>query len=897
MSNIISIRIYEHLFSEKIDKYIIETEKKFSHILSSNYSKDIKNMVIEKIEIISGKFMLEDFHENSKIKKEKNGSKNAEINYYINKLDLRLDKFKNLRCILDNNIANFLEYYHNLMENFCNNREEIFPNQNVKINYIVVDKGDTHNNGKTVVVLFLNNGTKLVYKPRNLESDIFYYKLIQKFNYDNNSELKIPKIYNYNSHAWQEFIEYTNCNTIKEIETYYYHLGIHIFYTYMLRSNDIHYENIISNSNNPVIIDLETIMQGTINFNHNQLIKNNPFFLNDSILQSLLFDYATSFTGEGITFLGGTTNQTLTSKTEELLVDKNTNNMRYVYKEFFSNSSKNIPKYKGKFMEIYSFKEEVVRGFNKAYLYIVENKKKYKQILSTYPTFNVRYVLKPTYTYATYIEFLKQSHSKDNTELYNILQNSNVHYNSKDIITDLEYKSLLNYDVPYFTVNIDKKDIKSPTSNEKVAFNFFDKKPREEALLRIDKLSLKDLEEQSHLLDLAIDAYKENSLKKVEVHSLKKLPDKKDINHEIEKLISNTDNFSMLLSLRHNSNGEAIISPIGYNLYDGLGGIALLLSYWILKNKKDYSYSLKEINNSIENLYKIDKTNNFSIYHGKFSYFKYIYIFDKISEENQINENVDNLLKLIQEYNTHIANSSRYPIDYIGGLAGIISLLIDYYTSTGHKKILYAIENLKDLLLSKSKVSNDEIFWDQDAKDLKMNPGLAHGTSGIALTLAKYVHFIHKDEQIIYTIEKILLYEDKALSFEEPAIWCNGLSGILLARILIQHYIPYLKITYMEELIEILCLDVSNLNNRKSVCHGTHGNMLVLKAIESLRGNSFPDIEKWNKGLRIHTISYSWDSGFSYPNNNPGFFLGKSGQLFDIILNIKDYKLALYMMS
>ncbi|MEF2291127.1 type 2 lanthipeptide synthetase LanM family protein [Virgibacillus dokdonensis] len=896
MSNIISIRIYEQLFSEKIDRYIEETEKKFSHILLSNFSKDTKDMVVEKIEVLSGKFMLEDFHENFKNKKENNECKDAKINDYVNKLDIQSDKFKNLRCILDNNITNLMEFYNNILKNYCNNREDIFPNQDVKINYIAVDKGDTHNNGKTVVVLFLNNGTKLVYKPRNLESDIFYYKLLKKFNYDNNSKLKTPKIFNYNSHAWQEFIDYTNCNTTKEIESYYYHLGIHIFYTYMLRSNDIHYENIISTSNNPVIIDLETIMQGTINFDHNHVIKNNPFCLNDSILQSLLFDYATSFNGEGITFLGGTTNQTLAPKTEEILVDKNTDTMRYVYKEYFTNKSINIPKYKEKFMEIYSFKEEVLRGFNTAYLYTVKNKQEFKEILSIYPTFNVRYVLKPTYTYATYIEFLKQSHSKSSTELYSILQNSNVHYKSKDIITNLEYKSLLNYDIPYFTVNIDEKSIKSPTSNEKVVLDFFDKTPREETSLRINKLSLMDLKEQSNLLDLAIDAYKENSLNKVEVHSLKKLPDKKDINHEIKKIVSNTDNFSLLFSLRHNSNGEAIISPISYNLYDGLGGIALLLNYWIVKNKKDYLYSLKEINKSIENLYKIDKTKNFSIYHGKFSYFKYIYILNEISKEDLINENVKNLLELIKEYNTHIANS-WYPIDYISGLTGIISLLIDYYTSTGHKEILYAIEDFKDLLLSKSKVSNDEIFWNQDVKDLKMNPGLAHGTSGIALTLAKYVHFVHKDEQIINTVEKILIYEDKALSFKESTIWCNGLSGILLARMLIQHYIPSLKITYMEELTEILCQDVSNLNNRKSVCHGIHGNMLVLKAIEFLRENSFPDIEQWNKGLRIHTMSYSWDSGFSYPNSNTGFFLGKSGQLFDIILNVKDYKLALYIMS
>lgn len=368
MKNLISLKIYEQLFSEKIDIYIMEIGKKFKHILLDNYNQDIKDIIIEKIGKISGKFMLEDFHENFNDKGEDDKCKDSRINYYVKKLDMQEDKFKNLRSILDNNITEFMNFHYNILNDFCKNREDFFPNQNVKINYIEIDKGDTHNNGKTVVVLFFNNGTKLVYKPRNIESDIFYYKLIKMFNDDNGSDLKIPKLYNYKSHGWQEFIDYTNCNTLEEIEAYYYHLGIHIFYTYMLRSNDIHYENIISNSNSPVIIDLETIMQGTINFDSNQLIKNNSLFLNESILQSLLFDYTTTFTGEGIMFLGGTTNQTLTPKTEEILVDENSDNMRYIYKKHFLKESKNIPKYKNKFMEIYSFKEKVIRGFKKAYV-------------------------------------------------------------------------------------------------------------------------------------------------------------------------------------------------------------------------------------------------------------------------------------------------------------------------------------------------------------------------------------------------------------------------------------------------------------------------------------------------------------------------------------------------
>lgn len=101
------------------------------------------------------------------------------------------------------------------------------------------------------------------------------------------------------------------------------------------------------------------------------------------------------------------------------------------------------------------------------------------------------------------------------------------------------------------------------------------------------------------------------------------------------------------------------------------------------------------MNKTIENLYEIDKTSNFSIYHGKFSYFKYIYILNSITEENHINENiVRNLLKLINEYNIHIGKS-WYPIDYMGGLTGIISLLIDFIFLLTIKKYYMQLKILK----------------------------------------------------------------------------------------------------------------------------------------------------------------------------------------------------------
>lgn len=121
--------------------------------------------------------------------------------------------------------------------------------------------GDAHHQGKTVLIITFASGLKLVYKPRNLSTDTAFQVLLADLKqkglpYD----LKAPKALNRQDHGWVEFVEHKALDHLAEAKTYYLRMGALLALVYILGGNDFHTENMIACGNQPVLIDLETIL-------------------------------------------------------------------------------------------------------------------------------------------------------------------------------------------------------------------------------------------------------------------------------------------------------------------------------------------------------------------------------------------------------------------------------------------------------------------------------------------------------------------------------------------------------------------------------------------------------------------------------------------------------------
>ncbi|WP_239733404.1 MULTISPECIES: type 2 lanthipeptide synthetase LanM [Mammaliicoccus] len=845
--------IYQKFYKKRFDSLVYNLKNVSKISVNDLFYSNIKVNLLELIKQNSLKHLLIDYQETYE-NTFKSKDSNALIKSYVRSYTHNLHNSSPLIQQLNKRVDFYLDYIYEISENFEQDRLHI-PNvsKSSKLSDIHIDLGDSHNNGRTVAIVYLDSATKLLYKPKSLKPDLFYFNILRFYAESLEFDPYIPFILDKETYGWQEYIDYEYMKSDNEAKKYYYDLGVQTQILYALNANDMHYENIISKGNQPVFIDLETILQPNIK---KLDISNASYPFLETILNTLLFDYSTY--SDNIRFLGGTTNQSYTDNIISKIINED-NDAITIVEEISKNRKKstNIPKTKeGVYCEIYDEINSFLNGFHDSYK-ITLNNKNYLINLIIKNEFSVRSVLRPTYIYAKYIEFFRQLES--NKGILEILADSIEDYKDNQVIAKRELESLMNLDTPIFHADIYSKNLYS-SKEEVIISEFFEESSIERVTRRINQYSIEELNTQLKIIKSSIDAYREN-VDHSNKYSLHKLKKSSTLEKEFFTLKEELSAFNPL-NLKYDTLGNVILAPITYDLYYGLsGGVLTLLEY----NKHNPSFLtsnlIKKFHKGIFDLYKLDYENNYSAYHGRFSYFKYIYLVNKYFDENI--EFSEELKLLLSNYQSYLSNETAAPLDYLGGVSGIISLLVDIYEYYKFEFLIKDIEKLSHILLERIDSTMDKI-------------GLAHGLSGIALALIKS-NKIMKNANILSEVNNMILKENELYYVDKekvPIVWCNGVSGMVIARNRIREMSPYVNGLSLKELENQLIKNYRLSNNLQSVCHGSHGNSLVLMTLDSNYDNS--------KDL-LSTLSFEWTSGYTYPNENVSLFLGKTGQMLNLI--------------
>ena len=128
----------------------------------------------------------------------------------------------------------------------------------------------TNNKGTSVIALTFSSGLKLIYKPKDLSTEIIYFDLLSWFNQHISLKFKTLKIINRKNYGWVEFVECLPCKNKEEVNGYYTRTGHLLCIMYLMGGNDCHCENIIASGEYPVFIDLETLMQAETVLNNKE---------------------------------------------------------------------------------------------------------------------------------------------------------------------------------------------------------------------------------------------------------------------------------------------------------------------------------------------------------------------------------------------------------------------------------------------------------------------------------------------------------------------------------------------------------------------------------------------------------------------------------------------------
>ncbi|PWX39054.1 hypothetical protein CYK89_01385 [Clostridium perfringens] len=795
--------------------------------------------------------------------------------YYNNKLlkddNYILDLYKKypvLFNILMKKTKSYISFITEVLKNIEKDNDDIRAKFNIdmlKDNLIAMDVGvgDEHNSGKSVIILIFENNKKIVYKPRSLKLDYNFNELL---NWLNNHELKLKlkdiKILDKNNYGYVEFINNDSCQSEELIKDYYIRSGYLLALIYSLNGSDLHYENIIANGEYPIIVDLETLFNPKIRLNNIDDIGEK--FAIEKIYESVLTigmlpcifknnDLIADYSG-----LGFAKDQMSPFKSFNIN-NKNCDDISINLINNIIKTQKNNPVLNNKIVDSNNYIKEILYGFREMYELLLNNKENYKIFVKkVFNNMNIRVLMKSTIEYSSLLE---TSYHPDMfmDELTRKILLCRIYLSEEKntYIKEAEYKSLLNGDIPYFSMKINMCDV---YSNNKVFLNQTLLTPMEYFLEKVDNMCEKDMHLQEKFIcksylnlrqkyDLDKTKFDFNKIK----FSNSNKSNYRDLLDSIaqyiidESIVFNTKlkKYRIWIGSTFNEDdkGYTDINYIGQDLYNGQAGISLFLMYYgkATKNSKYYSYAKEALIPCINFIENFNKKIPYTVgaFSGSGGKFFALYNLYNITKDGSLKKYI---FKYLDFFEHMIEKDKLY--DVVSGSAGLVHILLFVFENCKENDILnkvnICIMKATDHLINSVQVVDDNsMTWKMNIEnEEKAYSGFGHGNSGIISALARYCKTFSKDKSEL--IEKVLNYENSLFNNKErnwyrdsdkdmiSLGWCHGVSGILLSKLLLikngfNHLVDKEKLN-----IAIDTTISKSFGNNPCLCHGDLGNLEII---------------------------------------------------------------------
>ena len=120
---------------------------------------------------------------------------------------------------------------------------------------------DSHNGGRSVSILTFASGVRVVYKPRSVANERAWFALLGWLHANGAPEtLRLLDVIERPGYGWVEAVCAHPLLDENEAARFYRRCGMLLALAYAIGMNDLHFENLIAAGDQPVVIDLETIL-------------------------------------------------------------------------------------------------------------------------------------------------------------------------------------------------------------------------------------------------------------------------------------------------------------------------------------------------------------------------------------------------------------------------------------------------------------------------------------------------------------------------------------------------------------------------------------------------------------------------------------------------------------
>ncbi|MES0488853.1 MAG: type 2 lanthipeptide synthetase LanM [Leptospirales bacterium] len=343
--------------------------------------------------------------------------------------------------------------------------------------------GDSHNGGKTVMLVEVQDGECLAYKSRSLALESGFQALLSCVNECGFSHpLRTISVVNAGNHGWMEFVPASPCRNQEEEHALNYRLGGLMCLLSFLQSTDSHRDNVVLAGEQAVIVDLETLLHPRItprtaeglgpgSMRMQQRGTCDPVWLETGFLP--IPQANGSAPTHDFSLLG----------TSGPLQDR-----------------LNVSK--------------LLDGFNEMYLLVCEHKAVVRQCLETLESATGRAVLRSTFTYDTLLQQSVQPELMRNGVTrgirFEVLRSAALRcgsYRELRYVLDAELEALENLDIPYF------EHVVSEPGSGLSTYDESDVSPLTEVLARLDSAEPANLIVLTKAIEVALNTSKPEEVK------------------------------------------------------------------------------------------------------------------------------------------------------------------------------------------------------------------------------------------------------------------------------------------------------------------------------------------------------------------------------------------------
>lgn len=126
---------------------------------------------------------------------------------------------------------------------------------------LVLGGGDRHGNGRSVTQVVLDSGGRLYLKPRPVGPFRLLQAMVDAINASGDHlGLRLPSVTARSGYAWTAHLDAEDCADAQEVSRFFYRAGAMLRVLQTAGATDLHQENFIPTRTQPVLVDLETVM-------------------------------------------------------------------------------------------------------------------------------------------------------------------------------------------------------------------------------------------------------------------------------------------------------------------------------------------------------------------------------------------------------------------------------------------------------------------------------------------------------------------------------------------------------------------------------------------------------------------------------------------------------------